>query len=558
MACNIRYCVVTAATIHLHGAYYQNTERDPVIRTSKGFFAREMQHIRDFRDIWPAARVQYVMLKRLKQAHEELVQRLTETSSSDAENNYCGIAGGLVYSSGTGCWAGKQNGFQLDDFFQRYPNRENYFDGAQCPFVEDMIETAAKLSLNDELGHPKMKTHSKIEKIPNGFVGAAAPHAFISGYGDGHSVPQDIQHQKQYDGAQTYSTSNPYQEKRTWDPNRQKVQEIISSSTSAGAFGYLRSGEVQSPSSPFASTCTISLAGQSRVVTPASMPAARNADANMRTNFPDRYDIFPLHTSPDLIRGYPVAINPTEHIVQQITSYSRNGPSLISTRSTHSTPLDSQKAFRSAELNIANWFAHENSAPLGSTSQSLNTRIQSLEFPRSTNGHSGNLNYLVHGGGVHMEGYNLYGGLYIDHSGPTPMETRNLADEDYIRGDDFGGSGAKARAKYVEQPDPFLLMLTQVVEEPNNSYGDLSQHAVMHSGRGEASTHMRAACESETSSAEAGILYTGSQTQPMGTGLHFGSHAQVDPTRPAVVNVGAGMVTENYNLMDAPRGAFLG
>ncbi|KAF8441917.1 fungal-specific transcription factor domain-containing protein, partial [Terfezia claveryi] len=70
------YCVVTAATVHLHGAYYQNTERDPLIRTSKGYFDQEMQQIRDFRDKWPAARVQYVMLKRLKQAHEELIQRL--------------------------------------------------------------------------------------------------------------------------------------------------------------------------------------------------------------------------------------------------------------------------------------------------------------------------------------------------------------------------------------------------------------------------------------------------------------------------------------------------
>lgn len=540
MAVNFRYCVVTAATIHLHGAYYQNTERDPVLRTSKGYLDLEMQHIRDFRDKWPAARVQYVMLKRLKKAHEELVQRLAETSSLHTENNYCGIAGGLDYSSGTGYWAGytgKQNVFHLDDFFQRYPNREKYFDGAQCPFVEDMIETAAKLSLNDELEHPDIsQTQVKIEKIAEGFTGAAPPHAFTSGDEDGCSVPQDIQHHQQYGGAQTYSASNSHQEKRTWDPNRQKGQGSnpcsISSDTSAGAFDYLCKHEVQSPSSPTASTCTISPSGRSGLDTPKSTPVAGSFDTTIKT---EGYDIFPVHTSPDLISGYPLGVNLAQHTVPQIASYSPSDPSLTSTRSTHSNPFNSQETFHSAELNTADWFARENSASLD-TSQNFNTRIRI---------HSGNPNHPAHGGDVHTGGHNVQGEIYIDHSSPTLMETGNLPDEGHIRDGDFGRSGAQL--KYVEQPDPFLLMLTQMVEERNNSYGNLGQHSVMHSGPGEASTHMRTASESEMSSAEAGIIRTSNHAQPMGTGLHFGSHTQIDPTRPTAVNKGAGMVTEGYS-----------
>ena len=492
-----------------------------------------MQYIHDFRNKWPAARVQYVVLKRLKKTHEELVQQLTGTSS--LHNSYCGVTLGLGYPSGASYWPGKQNVSQLDDFFQRYPiaNREKYFDGAQCPFVEDMIETAAELSLNDELvycGPSRMRLQNKTGKISEGFAGATAPHVFPSRSGDSYSISHDILYQKQYPYAQESPTSNPQLKKMVLDSDQQKGQgnvPSISTGTSASTFDYLRKVEIQSPSSPASSTstCTRPPAGQPGVNTPRSTLVAGNFDTNVKVSFPERYAIFSAHTSPDLIRGYPVDINPTQR-----------DPLLTSKRSTSSNTLDSQEMFNSVELNPSNWLTRENSA-LFDNSQDVNTRIQGLEHPQSVSVRSGNPN----------QDYSLQGEVYLDHSDLSPMETEDLSDGGHIRSDDFGGSGAQLHTEYFEQPDPFLLTLAQIVEERNSGYGYLSRDMVMHSGTKEAPTHMKTASGSRMSSTEAGILYTSSHVQPIGTGLHFGSDVQIDPTRPTVVNMGMGTVTKGYS-----------
>jgi len=507
-----------------------------------------MQHIRYFCDNWPAARVQYVMLNRLKQAHEKLVQCFAVTGSSHIENNFGGIAVGLGYSSGAGYWAGytgKQNVFQLDDFFRRYSGGEKYFDGAQCPFVEDMTEAAAKLSLNDELGGPDVsraqtQTQDTISGIPGGLAGAATPHAFTAEGGDDRSVPEDIKHEKQYDCAQTYLTSNPHQKERAWDLDRQKGQEnalFLPSDTSAGAFNYLQAVEAQTPSSPTASTSTMLPTGQSRVNTARSAPVARDFDVNVETDFLEGYGIS---------GWYPVDDSPA---APQVASYSPSDPSLTPIRRTHGNPLTNQETLHSAELINLSWIG-DDSAPLG-TYQDLNTRTSGLGVPQSVSVHQNSENpNLPQSGDMHTNGYTVQGGIYIDHSSPAaPMQIPgNPPDENNICEGGFGGCGAQLHTEYVEQPDPFLLVLTQMAEERNTSYLGLSQHTSVHPDPGgEQMQRMRMAAGSEMNNTEVGILHTSRHIQPMETEPHFGSQAQVDSMRLTAVNMGMGVVTDGYS-----------
>ncbi|KAF2840735.1 hypothetical protein M501DRAFT_1001754 [Patellaria atrata CBS 101060] len=105
----VAYCICTAGTIHVHGAYYRGREGE-VFSASAEFLAREMQQLMDLRFTWAGVQHQRDTLQKIYLCHSELVRALT--------------ANPVRFSPG----------FQLEDFFDRYPGQS--FNAAHVIFFD--------------------------------------------------------------------------------------------------------------------------------------------------------------------------------------------------------------------------------------------------------------------------------------------------------------------------------------------------------------------------------------------------------------------------------------
>jgi len=110
----VSYCVCTAGTIHVHGAYYPRREGE-VYSGSAEFLSREMQQLSELRIIWASAQHQQETLQAILACHAELIQSLESNS--------------MRYTSV----------FQLEDFFDRYP--DHAFDGAYITLLNIGVES---------------------------------------------------------------------------------------------------------------------------------------------------------------------------------------------------------------------------------------------------------------------------------------------------------------------------------------------------------------------------------------------------------------------------------
>ncbi|KAK3055321.1 hypothetical protein LTR09_003874 [Extremus antarcticus] len=110
----VGYCVCTAGTIHIHGAHYVSLNDNDVFSNSSDFLSREMAQLADQSFIWAGVNHQRETMQTTYASHSRLVQSL-----SCSPIRFSPV-------------------FQMEDFFDRYPNA--LIDGAHMSFTEVQVE----------------------------------------------------------------------------------------------------------------------------------------------------------------------------------------------------------------------------------------------------------------------------------------------------------------------------------------------------------------------------------------------------------------------------------
>jgi hypothetical protein len=133
----VSYCVCTAGTIHVHGAFYQGQVGD-VYSMSTEFLSREVQQLTEFRYIWGGIQHQKDTLSTLYGAHAELVKSWA--------------ANPIRFSPV----------FQMEDFFDRYPGY--YFDGSHITLNDLMGEPQAFAPTDSQTSAPKQQANPPLHR----------------------------------------------------------------------------------------------------------------------------------------------------------------------------------------------------------------------------------------------------------------------------------------------------------------------------------------------------------------------------------------------------------
>ncbi|MCJ1473210.1 hypothetical protein MMC13_001861, partial [Lambiella insularis] len=103
------FCLVTAGTVHIHGAHYKDTEGE-LYSLSAQYLSQELQMLSEIRRNWASAQHQRDTLYKLYISHTELVSSIASSP--------------LRYSPV----------LYLEDFYDRYPGQS--FDGANVSFTD--------------------------------------------------------------------------------------------------------------------------------------------------------------------------------------------------------------------------------------------------------------------------------------------------------------------------------------------------------------------------------------------------------------------------------------
>ncbi|KAH7420178.1 fungal-specific transcription factor domain-containing protein [Cadophora sp. MPI-SDFR-AT-0126] len=122
----VGYCICTAGTVHVHGTHYNGSREGEVFSASADFLSREMQQLSELRYAWSSVQHQRDTLQTIYGCHSELVKSLASNP--------------MRYSPV----------FHLEDFFDRYSDLGQFFDGAHISFSDIMPES---LSQETYTGH---------------------------------------------------------------------------------------------------------------------------------------------------------------------------------------------------------------------------------------------------------------------------------------------------------------------------------------------------------------------------------------------------------------------
>ncbi|KAH8591273.1 fungal-specific transcription factor domain-containing protein [Bisporella sp. PMI_857] len=114
----VGYCICTAGTVHVHGAHYKGGREGEVFSASADFLSREMQQLSELRYAWSSVQHQRETLQTIYGCHSELVKSLATNP--------------MRYSPV----------FHLEDFFDRYSDLGQFFDGAHISFSDILVDTA--------------------------------------------------------------------------------------------------------------------------------------------------------------------------------------------------------------------------------------------------------------------------------------------------------------------------------------------------------------------------------------------------------------------------------
>ncbi|KAL8392538.1 hypothetical protein RB595_002652 [Gaeumannomyces hyphopodioides] len=147
----VGYCICTAGTVHVHGAFYSknsfggdggSASGGGVFSSSADFLSREMQQLSELRYAWASVQHQRETLQGIYGAHAELVK-------SHARNpmRYAPV-------------------FQLEDFFDRYSNiggpggQSFHFDSANISLSDVVVDYNPDVYTGHDLYAPRASTSS--------------------------------------------------------------------------------------------------------------------------------------------------------------------------------------------------------------------------------------------------------------------------------------------------------------------------------------------------------------------------------------------------------------
>lgn len=133
----VGYCICTAGTVHIHGAYYNKTGTNEMsaFASSADFLSREMQQLSELRYAWASVQHQRETLQGIYNAHSELVKSVTNNPMRHAPV------------------------FHLEDFFDRYANIGGpggfTFDPANLSLSDVVVDFATDTYTGHDLYAPR-------------------------------------------------------------------------------------------------------------------------------------------------------------------------------------------------------------------------------------------------------------------------------------------------------------------------------------------------------------------------------------------------------------------
>ncbi|EPE33408.1 Zn2/Cys6 DNA-binding protein [Glarea lozoyensis ATCC 20868] len=117
----VGYCICTAGTVHVHGSHYRGSFEGEVFSASADFLSREMLQLSELRYAWSSVQHQRETLQTIYSSHSELVNSLASNPS-----RYSPV-------------------FHLEDFFDRYVELGQSFDGAHISFADIPVDLTQEL-----------------------------------------------------------------------------------------------------------------------------------------------------------------------------------------------------------------------------------------------------------------------------------------------------------------------------------------------------------------------------------------------------------------------------
>lgn len=127
----VGYCICTAGTVHVHGTHYRGSREGEVFSASAEFLSRGMQQLSELRYAWSSVQHQRDTLQTLYGCHSELVKSLASNS--------------MRYSPV----------FHLEDFFDRYSDLGQFFDGAHISFTDTTVDPTQEPYTGHDLYAPR-------------------------------------------------------------------------------------------------------------------------------------------------------------------------------------------------------------------------------------------------------------------------------------------------------------------------------------------------------------------------------------------------------------------
>ncbi|KAF4629625.1 hypothetical protein G7Y89_g8520 [Cudoniella acicularis] len=127
----VGYCICTAGTVHVHGSHYRGSFEGEVFSASADFLSREMQQLSELRYAWSSVQHQRETLQTIYSCHSELANSLTTNP--------------LRYSPV----------FHLEDFFDRYNELGQSFDGAHISFADILVDPNQDTYIGHDLYAPR-------------------------------------------------------------------------------------------------------------------------------------------------------------------------------------------------------------------------------------------------------------------------------------------------------------------------------------------------------------------------------------------------------------------
>lgn len=121
----VGYCICTAGTVHVHGTHYKGGREGEVFSASADFLSREMQQLSELRSTWSCVQHQRETLQTIYGCHSDLVKSLGSNP--------------MRFSPV----------FHLEDFFDRYSDLGQYFDGAHISFADIMAPSPEAYQSHD-------------------------------------------------------------------------------------------------------------------------------------------------------------------------------------------------------------------------------------------------------------------------------------------------------------------------------------------------------------------------------------------------------------------------